>query len=170
MRAIPMEVSQADLALVRSTASHAESPSFLLATGATIASLTAPNHVIIAGTIITPSNEGNVSFDMTLAFTDSASDTLTLTFSIVPLATAISGGAVAENWNVWNGTPVVITSVDSPEVVQVLSKTVGAAADLVTVHFSFALPLEIPVGFTVALTAAHNLSAMTLNATLAEAG
>ena len=158
--------NQADIALVRSQASG--SALFATAVGVSLPGLTAPELVVIAGLIVGRPGQTNITLLLTLQLTDSAADTVEITFSAIPNATSVSGGVlVGDGIYVENGGAPVVVNGGTPTVIQTFSKALpaGGLTDIITIHLS--LPIPDDAGFSIALSATHNLSAMMMNLTVA---
>jgi hypothetical protein len=160
-----------DVALANArSGSILEAPVVALVTNGAPSGLTAPSGVVLAACLLQGHASGfyDVSFD--LFFTDSAADTITVVVKSVPLATAIAGGApFGIGFVIENGGTAVTATGGSPVTVVTLPKTTSAATSTSTsARFVVGTTPETQVAFTFAITAAHNLSAMVLNAVVQE--
>jgi hypothetical protein len=167
----------ADVALARALAqSSVVSSNLAFATAATPAGLTAPSAVVLAATLFTPMGTSVALVTFDLFYTDSAADTVSVAVSLVPNATAIAGGApptIGEGFLVENGGTAVSVTGGSPITVGTYSKANSTGP--IATSLSFNLYLTMPTstigemyGVVFKISAAHNLSAMTLNTSVSQ--
>ena len=160
-------VNQADIALARSQAGGGRF--FAAATAVSLPDLTAPEAVVFAALIVPNTNSRPVTFFLTLQIADSASDFVSIVVSVIQNPTSVSGGVtLSDGITVDNGGAPVVVNGSAPIVVETLSWVTPGGSDTRTIQYSFGIPADL--GFTFAITASHNLTAMLMNLTVSQQG
>lgn len=175
--AIPPNASWPDFALNRAIA---ESSRVAAANRASIvfggnlapvnpAGLTAPTSAVVAVIALTPKVSGRFYFNFTLGYTDSAADTVTAAVSVGPAVT-IAGGTLLNNIT-WESSAITIAgfvSAQTPDIYGATFATGNLTQTMKLSGLTAVTPVGTPALIVLSVSAAHNLSGMSLVASAFE--
>jgi len=140
------------------------------ATAVAPANVAAPTNFNIAAIALTPRVSGRFQYDFTLVYTDSAADTVTGGIGLITPYTSVSGGTLL-NKIYWESSPITITGgtiLAAPGIYAATFATGNLQQTMAVGGITPTAPLGVPLLIVLQVTAAHNLSGMSLVASAFE--